>query len=214
MPLEEEGNAMNKITVTRKTTESRITVTLDFSPIRPDYRKYIKTPITFLNHMIEHIAWRGGFNIEIDMELDEFTLTHVICEDLGIALGKAAKHYVDTVDGCYGYGDAVGIIDEAKAETALSFESRAYFDIDYHGAELTETVEGMDTQDLETFLEGFAQGAQCTLHVDFLKGHNGHHIWEAIYRSFGSAVARVFEVSEARKGKTSGVAGKIEWEIK
>ena len=191
-----------------------MTVKFDFSPLRPDYRKYIKTPITFLNHMIEHIAYRGGFNIETDMELDEFTLAHVICEDLGIAMGKAAKRYVDTVDGCYGYGDAVGIIDEAKAETAISFESRAYCNIDYHGAELTETVEGMDTQDLETFLDGFAQGAQCTLHVDLLKGHNGHHIWEAIFRSFGSAIARVFEVSEARKGKTSGVAGKIEWEIK
>lgn len=191
-----------------------MTVKFDFSPLRPDYRKYIKTPITFLNHMIEHIAYRGGFNIETDMELDEFTLTHVICEDLGIAMGKAAKRYVDTVDGCYGYGEAVGIIDEAKAETAISFESRAYCNIDYHGAELTETVEGMDTQDLETFLDGFAQGAQCTLHVDLLKGHNGHHLWEAIFRSFGSAIARVFEVSEARKGKTSGVAGKIEWEIK
>ena len=204
---------MKNITVTRKTTESNITVTLDFSPIKPDYRKHIKTPITFLNHMIEHIAWRGDFNIDIDMELDEYTLTHVICEDLGIALGKAAKQYVDTVNGCYGYGDAVGIIDEAKAESALSFESRAYFDINYHGAELTEKVEGMDTQDLETFLEGFAQGAVCTLHVDLLKGRNGHHIWEAIYRSFGSALNRVFEVSEARKGKTSGVAGKIEWII-
>ena len=30
-------------------------------------------------------------------------------------------------------------------------------------------------------LEGFAQGL-CTLHIDLVKGHNGHHIWEAIYR--------------------------------
>ncbi len=204
---------MKDIKVTRRTTESEISVKLDFSPLRSDYRKYIRTPIIFLNHMLEHIAWRGGFNIEIEMELDEFTLTHVICEDLGIALGKAVKQYVDTVDGCYGYGDAIGIIDEAKAETALSFESRAYFEIDYHGAELTEQVEGMDTQDLETFLEGFAQGAMCTLQIDLFRGHNGHHIWEAIYRSLGSALNRVMEVSEERKGKTSGVAGKIEWTI-
>lgn len=204
---------MKDITVTRRTTESEISVKLDFSPLRSDYRKYIRTPIIFLNHMLEHIAWRGGFNIEIEMELDEFTLTHVICEDLGIALGKAVKQYVDTVDGCYGYGDAIGIIDEAKAETALSFESRAYFEIDYHGAELTEQVEGMDAQDLETFLEGFAQGAMCTLQIDLFRGHNGHHIWEAIYRSMGSALNRVMEVSEERKGKTSGVAGKIEWTI-
>lgn len=204
---------MKTVKVIRKSTESDITLVLDFSPIKPDYRKHIKTPITFLNHMIEHIAWRGGFNIDIDMKLDEFMLSHVVCEDLGIALGKAAKQYIDTTDGAMGFGDAVGIIDEAKAQCAISFESRAYFNIDYHGIDLTESVEGMDTHDLETFLEGFVQGAMCTLHIDLEKGHNGHHIWEAIYRSFGSALNRVFQVNESRKGMTSGVAGKIDWII-
>ena len=202
------------IKVTRKTTESQMNVVFDFSPVRSDYRKYIKTPITFLNHMIEHIAWRGGFNIEVDMELDEFTLTHVICEDLGIAMGKAAKEYIDRTDGAYGYGDAVGMIDEARAKCAISFESRAYCAIDYAPCiELCETVEGMDTQDLETFLEGFAQGAMCTLQIDVERGHNGHHIWEAVFRSLGTALNRTFAVCEERKGKTSGVAGKIEWII-
>ena len=184
---------MERIKVTRKTTESEMNVVLDFAPLKKDYRKYIKTPIPFLNHMIEHIAWRGEVNIDVDLKLDEFVLTHVICEDLGIALGKAAKEYIDRTDGARGFGDAVGIIDEAKAKCALSFESRAYCDIDYHGIELSEKVEGMD--------------------IDLVKGHNGHHIWEAIYRSFGSALNKVFEVSESRKGKTSGVAGKIDWVI-
>lgn len=204
---------MEKIHVCRKTTESKMEVTLDFSPLKPDYRKYINTTIPFFNHMLEHIAWRGGFNLEVNTELDEFTLTHVITEDLGIAIGKAVREYVNRTDGCYGYGDAVGIIDEAKAQTALSFEERALFIIDYHGAELTEKVEGMDTQDLETFLEGFVQGAMCTMQVDVMRGHNGHHIWEAVFRSIGSALNRVMEVNEQRKGKTSGVAGRIEWEL-
>lgn len=204
---------METIKVIRKTTESKMTVKLDFSPLKPDYREKINTGITFLNHMLEHIAWRGGFNIEVKTELDEFTLTHVICEDLGMALGKAAREYILRTDGAMGYGDAVGMIDEARAQSAISFEERAYIDIDYRGIELSETVEGMDTEDLETFLEGFVQGAMCTLHVDLQKGHNGHHIWEAIYRSVGTALNRAFEVSEARKGKTSGVAGKIEWII-
>ena len=71
----------------------------------------------------------------------------------------------------------------------------------------------MLSEDLQTFLEGFAQGAMCTLHVDLLKGSNGHHIWEAIYRAFGSALNKVVAVDESRIGKTSGVAGKIEWTI-
>lgn len=206
---------MENIKVVRTTTESKMTVELDFSPIKPNYREKINTSIPFLNHMIEHIAWRGGFNVIVDVKLDKFLLTHVICEDLGITLGKAVAEYVkrNKENGVVGFGDAVGIIDEAMAQTALSFESRVYFDIDYHGAALTEKVEGMDTQDLETFLEGFAQGACCTLHIDLLKGHNGHHIWEAVYRSLGSALNNTLRLDENRKGMTSGVAGSIGWEI-
>lgn len=205
----------NTIKVTRKTTESEMTVILDFSPIKPDYREKINTTITFLNHMLEHIAWRGGFNITADVKLDKFVLTHVICEDLGIALGKAVAEYVkrNRQNGVMGYADGIGIIDEAKAESAISFESRAYFNIDYHGIALTEKVEGMDTQDLETFLEGFVQGACCTLHIDLTKGVNGHHIWEAIYRSFGVTLNRALALNPDRAGMTSGVAGNIEWTI-
>lgn len=202
---------MKPIKVIRKTTESEMTVELDFSPVKPDYREKINTGITFLNHMIEHIAWRGNFNIEVSVKLDKLVLTHVIAEDLGMALGKAAREYILRTDGAQGYGDATGIIDEAKAQCAISFEERAYCNVDYNGKELSETVEGMYSEDLETFLEGFAQGAMCTLHIDLQKGHNGHHIWEAIYRAFGTALNRAFEVLEERKGKTAGVAGKIEW---
>ena len=204
---------MKTIKAVRKTTESVMGVILDFSPLAPNYRDKICTPIPFLNHMIEHIAYRAGFNIRTTTELTDFTLVHVIAEDLGIALGKAVKEYIDTTDGAYGYGDAIGIIDEAKAEVAMSFESRAYVDIDYHKNTIPSETEGMLSEDLQTFLEGFAQGAMCTLHVDLLKGSNGHHIWEAIYRAFGSALNKVVAVDESRIGKTSGVAGKIEWTI-
>ena len=204
---------MRTIKAVRKTTESVMGIILDFSPLAPNYREKICTPIPFLNHMIEHIAYRAGFNIKTTTELTDFTLTHLITEDLGMALGKAVKEYIDTTDGAMGFGDAVGMIDEARASAAISFESRAYIDIDYHGNVIPTETEGMLSEDLETFLEGFVQGAMCTLHIDLYKGHNGHHIWEAIYRALGTALNRATAVSEERKGKTSGVAGKIEWTI-
>lgn len=201
------------IKVTRKTTESTMSVALDFSPLKADYRKEIDTTIPFLNHMIEHIAYRGGFNVKTQVEIPDFLLSHVITEDLGIAFGKAVKEYIDTTDGAVGYGDGIGIIDEAKADCAISFESRAYIDIDYHDISVPASVEGMYSEDLVTFLEGFVQGAACTLHIDLYKGVNGHHIWEAIFRALGIALNRAVAVREDRKGKTSGVAGKIEWTI-
>ncbi len=203
---------METLKVTRKTTESEMSVILDFSPLASNYREKINTPIPFLNHMIEHIAWRAGFNIIVDVKLDKFVLTHVICEDLGIAFGKAIAEHIKRA-GSVGYGDAIGIIDEAKAETAISFESRALSIIDYHDISIPAVTEEMDSQDLEVFLDGFAQGAAATLQIDLLRGKNGHHIWEAIFRSFGQALNRVCSVSETRKGMTSGVAGNIDWII-
>lgn len=205
---------MSTVKVTRKTTESEMSVILDFSPIKKDYRDKINTPIPFLNHMIEHIAWRGGFNIEVSVELDKFLLTHVICEDLGIAFGKAVAEYINKTDGVMGYGDAIGIIDEAKAETAISFENRALAIIDFGNVSVPTVVEDMDSQDLAVFLDGFAQGACCTLQVDVFRGTNGHHIWEAVFRSFGQALNSVCNINSERMGMTSGVAGKINWTVK
>ena len=203
-------------TVKRKTSESEVVVTLTFGQIEKDYRKKIQTPLPFLNHMIEHIAWRAGINIEVFVSLSEFALNHLICEDVGITLGKCIYEYInDNVkNGVIGYGDGVGIIDEAMARTAISFEDRAYFDFRYDSVNLPNQVEGINSEDLVTFLEGFVQGAKCSLHVDVIKGVNGHHIWEAVYRAFGICLNRSTAIDIKRKDMTSGVAGKNEFDIK
>ena len=217
-------------TVTRKTTESEIVVKLDLGALLPDYRSKINTPIMFLNHMLEHIAYRSGINIDISVTLDKFDLTHVVAEDVGMTFGKAVLDLVNA-NTPTGYGDAIGIIDEAKASAAISFEGRSLFDFSFYGSglcdcgddcqccdgcsctTLAEEVEGMYTDDILTFLDGFAQGANCTLHVDVEKGKNGHHIWEAAFRAVGVALGRALYVDEARAGLTAGVAGKVTYEV-
>ena len=197
------------VTVTRKTTESSITVSLESAPVKKDYRAYINTPLPFLNHMIEHIVWRSGVNISVDVSLDKFDLTHVVCEDVGMTLGKAVNEYI-TKGGMCGFGDAVGIIDEARALCALSFEDRSglFFD---KKIDIPAETEGMYSEDLLTFLDGFVQGARCTMHVNVECGENGHHIWEAIYRAFGMALEKAAKIKPGREDMTAGVAGKVEY---
>lgn len=200
------------ITASRKTSESIVSVTIGKSDLKADYRKYINTPLPFLNHMIEHIAWRAGLNIDINLQLPDFQLIHLVCEDVSMTLGKAVGEFVK-LNSTSGYGYSIGIIDEAKAEAAISFEDRAYLDFT---SDITydENVEGMPAEELITFLDGFVQGARCTLHIDIKKGKNGHHIWEAVYRAFGIALGQALSYDENRQGKTSGVAGKVTYEIK
>ncbi len=203
------------VSVTRKTSESFMTVKLDATGLAPDYRKKIKTHAPFFSHMIEHIAWRSGVTIETDFSLDEFTLNHVIYEDLGITFGKAARSYVwdNKAEGATGYGDGIGIIDEAKASCAISFEERAYFGFTYDKILLPAKTEDVLSEDLATFLEGFCQGANCTLHIDIEKGVNGHHIWEAVFRAFGIALGRAFYLDPTRRGLSAGVAGAVTFTV-
>jgi len=202
------------IKVKRETTESKITVTLSPPPVKEDYRKSINTPMPFLNHMIEHIVWRSGLNIGVDIELDKFDLAHVVCEDAGMTIGKAVLQYVEKnrAKGVSGYGDGVGIIDEARATAAISFESRSLFVLD-SSVEIPDSTEGIYSEDLTTFLDGFAQGAGCTIHLVIERGSNGHHIWEAAYRAMGIALGKALAINPDRANMTSGVAGKITYTV-
>ncbi len=200
------------IEVTRKTTESSMTVRLSEGPVAKDYRQKIKTPLRFLNHMIEQTVWRSGFNIETEVSLSDFQLAHLVTEDLGQAVGKAFARYLSSNDGVTGFGDGFGIIDEAMAHTIISFESRSLF-LFTPKVTMPSEVEGMAGEELLVFLDAFAQGACCTIQVDLERGENTHHIWEAVFRSFGLALKAAMTIDPSRLGMTSGVAGKVEFEV-
>ena len=201
----------NKVTAVRRTTESVVSVAIEKGAVAADYRSKIRTPLPFLNHMIEHIVWRSGLNIDINIDMPDFQLIHLVTEDVSMTLGKAVGEFV-RVNCPSGYGFAFGIIDEAKASAVISFEDRALLEFN-SDIKYGEQVEGMPSEELVTFLDGFVQGARCTLHIDIEKGENGHHIWEAVYRAFGIALGQALTVDANREGLTSGVAGKVEYEI-
>ncbi len=199
----------------RKTAESEIVVEVDFGPRYENPKEGLQTTIPFFNHMLEHIIARGEFNLAVNVELKELYLTHVICEDVGITLGKAIKEYVESrlQDGLAGYGSAIAVIDEALAQAVISFENRAYLDFSHPGVSIPLQTENTNAEDLQTFFEGFVQGGCCTLHLNINKGSNGHHIWEALFRAFGEALFHALELREWRKGITSGVAGAIQTDV-
>lgn len=201
----------NKVTAVRRTTESVVSVAIEKGAVADDYRSKIRTPLPFLNHMIEHIVWRSGLNIDINIDMPDFQLIHLVTEDVSMTLGKAVGEFV-RVNCPSGYGFAFGIIDEAKASAVISFEDRALLEFN-SDIKYGEQVEGMPSEEIVTFLDGFVQGARCTLHIDIEKGENGHHIWEAVYRAFGIALGQALTVDANREGLTSGVAGKVEYEI-
>ncbi|MEW5946387.1 MAG: hypothetical protein AB1742_09325 [bacterium] len=203
-----------KITVTRTTEESRIRASLDPSARRKDLKKGIRTPLQFFNHMLETLSWRACVNVEADVELTDYRLTHVICEDTGITLGEAFEelHSRAVPKGVNGAGSAVCCIDEALARCVVSFEGRPLLTLSPKLAKATAPVEDMQASDLVGFLEGFVQGARLTLHADLIRGTNPHHVWESVFRALGDALRAAFEPCPWRSGAETGVKGKVRLE--
>jgi imidazoleglycerol-phosphate dehydratase len=199
-----------EITVTRKSSESLISVSINTDERDRELKKKINTPLQFFNHMIETIAWRVCMNIRVTTKLPDFKLTHVICEDVGLTMGEAFYRLFNKSlsEGIKGDGSAMSGIDEALSRVFISFEDRALLCWDDKAITSTsERVEDMLSADLCGFFEGFVQGAKATLHVDLLKGTNPHHIWESMFRALGESLRIVFSECPWRKGTTPGVKG-------
>jgi len=202
------------ISVKRTSNESLISVTLSKGSRDDSFKKNIRTPLHFFNHMIETISWRSCLNMSVAVELTDFKLTHVICEDVGLCLGEAfIDLFNNEIDkGINGSGSAIACIDEALARTTISFEERALLVIDENLTSGRDLVEDMQQADLVAFFEGFVQGAKATIHIDLVRGANPHHIWESVFRSFGESLRIAFAPCEWRSGTTPGVKGKVKIE--
>ncbi|MFH1224923.1 MAG: hypothetical protein V1676_03900 [Candidatus Diapherotrites archaeon] len=173
----------------------------------------IETGLAFLDHMIETITWRAGVNAELQIKTKKQKLAHMVAEDSGIALGMAFAELAagKRAAGINGCGSSVAVIDEAMATACVSIEGRAncFVDRNCTGAR-TECVESMQSADLVAFLEGFAQGARCTLRVDIGRGDDPHHAWEAGFRALGEALGKALEPNSFRAGSIAGMKRTIE----
>jgi imidazoleglycerol-phosphate dehydratase len=197
-------------TVSRTTREAEVRLSLGRGERR---EPALDTGLAFFNHMLEMVAWHAGLNLDVSFKQRTFALGHVVCEDVGMALGMASAALLrqSIPDGVEGVGSAWVPMDEALAVAAVSFEGRANHFIrrSSTGAQL-ERVEDMPAVDLVAFLEGFAQGGRCTVHVEIAAGVDPHHSWEAAFRAFGVALRGCFRPLPFRAGLTVGVKGTLD----
>ena len=117
------------VTKKRSTRESEIIVSIDDEK-RREFK--IDTPLAFLNHMIETIAWRSCLNIDITFKTKTYSLDHVVAEDSGIVIGTALFEIIQNKlsKGINAQGAGIACIDEAMSISSLSVEGRSNSFID------------------------------------------------------------------------------------
>ena len=168
----------------RKTRETDVRVVFDLDG-RGDART--ATGIGFLDHMLAQFARHGLFDLEVqcsgDLEIDG----HHTVEDIAITLGESISEALGDKTGLVRYGHAYVPMDEALARAVVDLSGRPY--LVYSVADTRDRVGDLETQLVEHFWHSLATSAKVTLHVDLLRGHNQHHITEAIFKACARALA-------------------------
>jgi imidazoleglycerol-phosphate dehydratase len=169
--------------VTRNTTETRISVSLDLDGTG----KYsVSTGIGFLDHMLEQLSRHSLIDLTVKAEGDLHIDFHHTTEDTGIAIGEAFNRALGDRKGINRYGHMYIPMDETLTRVALDLSNRPYliWKVDFTRDKLGE----MDTELFKEWFQAFAQAAGCTLHVETVYGTNNHHIVETCYKGLARAL--------------------------
>ena len=193
-----------KATVTRKTAETTIAISVDLDG---SGRFAIETGIGFFDHMLSHIAKHGVFDVDIKAEGDLQVDAHHTVEDVGIALGEAFAQALGDKAGIVRAGSAHMPLDEALAFAAVDLSGRPYAELDLGllGREVGELPADL----LAHFLESFAAAVGANLHVRSLAGANDHHKAEACFKAFARALAAATRIDARRGGDIPSTKGTI-----
>jgi imidazoleglycerol-phosphate dehydratase len=175
--------AERKATVTRNTTESQITITVNLDGTGTSN---LDTPVPFLNHMLDQIARHGLIDLDIKASGDTHIDDHHTVEDLGITLGMAIAKAIGDKKGLTRYGHAYVPLDESLSRVVLDFSGRPGL---FMHADFTRGQVGDFDVDLsQEFFQGFVNHAFVTVHIDNIRGANAHHQVETIFKAFGRAL--------------------------
>ena len=194
---------MRTSTVTRATKETSVAVTVDLDGTG---RAQIDTPVGFLSHMLDVIARHGQVDLDIVATGDTFIDYHHTVEDTGLTLGEAFANALGDKRGIRRFGSAYVPLDEALARVVIDFSGRPFLVFEAPiDREMLLIHKDFPFALVEEFFKSFANKCACNIHVDLIRGRNGHHAAEAIFKAFAVALRAAKEIVGADVPSTKGV---------
>lgn len=190
-------------TVTRTTKETSVSVSLDLDGAGSSR---IETPIGFLSHMLDVIARHGRIELDVVASGDTAIDYHHTVEDVGLVLGEAFGKALGDKDGIRRFGTAYVPLDEALARVVIDFAGRPYlvFEVPID-RDMLLIHKDFPFALIEEFFKSFANKCACNIHVDLIRGRNGHHAAEAIFKAFAVALREAKAVVGSGIPSTKGV---------
>jgi len=174
---------MRRARIDRRTTETQIDLRL---ALDGKGRYDVSTGIRFLDHMLELVARHGLLDLTLkatgDLDVDQ----HHTVEDVGIALGEAVTKALGARRGINRAGYFVMPMDETLGVAAIDLSGRVHAVVDLKIR--VRKVGDLQSELIQDFFEGFAQGARANVHLKVLYGRSSHHQVEAVFKAFARAL--------------------------
>jgi imidazoleglycerol-phosphate dehydratase len=189
--------------VERRTKETSIAIELDLDAIGTSS---IGTPVGFLSHMLEVISKHGQVDLNVaaigDVEIDY----HHTVEDVGLVLGECFREALGEKRGIRRFGHAYVPLDESLARVVIDFSGRPFlvFNVEVD-REMLLIHKDFPFALVEEFFKSFANKCECNIHIDLLRGRNGHHAAEAIFKAFAIAMREAKSIVRNDVPSTKGV---------
>lgn len=191
---------MRHARVHRTTAETRVDVDLELDG---SGQASIETGVPFFDHLLGALARHSGFDLTVRAAGDLHVDAHHTVEDTGIILGQALRQAVGEGDGIARFASLHVPMDDALVLVALDISGRPYVDCALTFS--TGQIGTFPTDLVEETLRAFAMHAAVTLHVSQIRGHNSHHIAEAVFKALGVTLGRATRVVGRGVPSTKGV---------
>ena len=195
----------------RKSRETEISVQVNLDGTG---RTAIATPIGFLNHMLELMAFHAFLDLDLrvhkaDTEVD----WHHTNEDIGIVLGKAISEALGERKGIRRFGSGWAPMEDVLGHCVIDISGRGYFHMTLNGQPPADQ-EGYSLVMFEHFMESLTQRMGATVHVRIFKPQQSnadlHTVLETGFKSFGLALAAACRLDERRGDTVPSTKGIID----
>ena len=149
--------------------------------------KTIDTPNDFVSHMIEHIAWRLGMEIQLQWHHDHWLQLGTVLGNL-LSLFPRQKQQAATL-GMIDDGSAEVVITIGQDTPGVTFTQVKAVNLDWFLSCRCEQINsGTPLLDL---LQGLAHALKAKIEITICSAEDPHHTWEGIFRCLGLALKKL-----------------------
>lgn len=202
--MADAASPQRKVTVTRDTLETQITVSINLDGTGVSN---LNTGVPFLDHMLDQIARHGLIDMDIQAKGDLHIDDHHTVEDVGITFGQAMAQAVGDKKGMTRYGHSYVPLDEALSRVVVDFSGRPSLEL--HVPYTRARIGTFDVDLFGEFFRGFVNHAKISLHVDNLRGVNAHHQAETVFKAFGRALRMAVTLDPRSAGVMPSTKGTL-----